>query len=289
MQQSIVGCAIVQVSYCTQVRAAPDTALTCQQQQQAKDSCRRSCGLCYDKVDSSSLVWYNQAQSLGSTPAPTPTLTPTPALSQVEPKGASSSPTRAYSQAQASSSLQGIKVNAGGNQLDDQPDSLADDWSRPAYDQAQADGLQSHDIADAVDSQQVESSADGTLMQPATAGVAADGKKAGLTSNTTHESQVDAAAGPVTSQEYGNTVEQLAVGSGDGNVLRAAAFPAAPERHRQVRRGNIYMHVVPANQDSWQKHLSDPFCKSLLCLCALLLTCIVCLFRGRFQRRKVLR
>ena len=30
------------------------------QQQQAQNSCRRSCELCHSKVDSSNLVWYNQ-------------------------------------------------------------------------------------------------------------------------------------------------------------------------------------------------------------------------------------
>lgn len=281
-----VGCAVAQIPYCAQLLAASDTAVTCQQQQQAKDSCRRSCGLCYDKVDSSSLVWYNQAKSLGSTPAVTPT--PTPASSQVDHEGASLSPDHTHSQAEVLSSLQDV-VYAGGDQLHGQPDSLADELSRPVYDQAQTNDFHTDGVAGATASQQVEGGADSMLMQPATAGMAAEGKKADLTLSTAHESQVDIAAGPVTVESYGKTVEQLANSSSDSNLVQATAFSEVPESHVQDQKVSKHMHAVPTNQDSWQNHLSNPFCKSVLCLCALLLTCVICLFRGKLKRRKVLR
>ena len=234
VQQFIVGCAAVQVPYCAQLRADPDTALNCRQQQQAQDSCRRTCGLCYDKVDSSSLVWYNQAKSLGSTlaltPPPTPTLTPTLASSQNAP------------------------------QVED-------------------------DVADAISTQQIESGADSMLMQPATAGTVAKGKKANLSPSIMHESQVDVTVGPMPIENFTNTVEQLRNSSGESDLIRATAFSAVPESHPQDR---IHMHLV-GSQDSWKNHLSNPFCKSVLCLCVLLLTCIICLLKGKFKRRKVLR
>lgn len=308
MQQSFVqDCAAVQVSYCAQLTAAPDLKLKCQQQQQAKDSCRRSCGLCYDKVDSSSLVWYNQAKSLGSTLAPTPTPTPgptftptstsTPASSQAEPQGISPNLTHTHNQVQASSGLQGVMTDAGAHQLNDQPDPLvdpladplADKLRWPAYNQAQADNLPTDDVADAIGSQQVESVADSVLMQPASAGLVSDGKMANLTPSTTHESPVDIAAGPITAETHANIIAKLANSSGGSNLLGAAGFSAIPESHLQEQNVSTHMHVAPTHQDSWQNHLSNPFCKSVLCLCALLLTCILCLLRRKLKRRKVLR
>ena len=286
VQELDVGCAVAQVPYCAQLRAASDTAATCQQQQQAKDSCRRSCGLCHDKVDSSSLVWYNQAKSPGSTPALTPT--PTPAARQVEHAGVSLSPDHTHGQAQVSSSLQDV-VHAGGVNFDDQPDSLADELSRPVSDRTQADDLQADTVADAISSEQVQRFADSMLKQPAAAGMADKGTKAYLIPSTMHESHVDVAASPGTVEKYENTVEQLANSSGDSNLLRATAFSAAPESNSQGQKVSKHMHVVPTTQDNWQNHLSNPFCKSVLCLSALLLMCVLCLLRGKLKRRKVLR
>ena len=233
VQQLIVGCAAAQVSYCAQLTAASDTAVTCQQQQQAKDSCRRTCGLCYDKVDSSSLVWYNQAKSLGLTSPLTPTLTPTPNLTPAP------TPTLASSQNEP--------------QMED-------------------------DVADAISTQQIESVADSMPMQSATAGRVAGGKKADPSPSLMHESQIDVAVGPMPIENFTNTVEQSRNSSGDSDLLRATAlFPSHPQDQ------NVGW------QDSWQDHLSNPFCKSVLCLCALLLTCIICLLKGRFKRKKVLR
>ncbi len=56
-------CTYMQVPYCKGVNASKDRASLCQQQD-AQDSCRRSCNLCHPKTDTSSLVWYNQRSSL---------------------------------------------------------------------------------------------------------------------------------------------------------------------------------------------------------------------------------
>ena len=55
--------AYMQVPYCKGVNASKDRASLCQQEE-AQDRCCRSCNLCHPKIDTSSLVWYNQRSSL---------------------------------------------------------------------------------------------------------------------------------------------------------------------------------------------------------------------------------
>ena len=266
----------MQVSYCAQLNAASDKTSTCQEQQQAQNSCRRSCGLCYDKVDSSSLVWYNQAKSQGSSAA----LTPTPTHSQVDPRG--SFPNPAHSQAQTSS---GLQETASDDLLNNNMSNLlADESSKQVDAQAQANDLQTDDlhvlddpladdVADAISSQHVGS---GT-------GMAADDTQAGVTPSIIHESQVDVAGGPGTDESNVHTIEQLNRSSSDSTLPHAAAMSTPINGKDHSRHNGL------TNQDTWQNHLSNPFCMSVLCLCILLMTCIVCLLRNKFRRRKVLR
>jgi len=58
-----VCCTYMQVPYCKGANASKDRASSCQQQE-AQDRCRRSCNLSHPKIDTSSLVWYNQRSSL---------------------------------------------------------------------------------------------------------------------------------------------------------------------------------------------------------------------------------
>ena len=53
----------MQIPHCKGVNASKDRASLCQQQE-AQDRCHRSCDLCHRKLDTSSLVWYNQRSSL---------------------------------------------------------------------------------------------------------------------------------------------------------------------------------------------------------------------------------
>jgi len=39
---------------------------------------------------------------------------------------------------------------------------------------------------------------------------------------------------------------------------------------------------------SWQRHISNPFCSSLLCLCLLLFACVLWLAKTRFRRKRTL-
>lgn len=89
----------MQVAYCAQLNAASDKEAACQQQQ-AQDVCHRSCGLCRDNEERSSLFWYNQARVGGSFQAPITTTS--------------------LSQAQAAPNLQDSMVS--GNQADLIPD-----------------------------------------------------------------------------------------------------------------------------------------------------------------------
>lgn len=273
----------VQVSYCAQLNTALDKASTCQQQRKAQTSCRRSCGLCYDKVDSSSLVWYNQAESQRSSPALTPT--PTPTHSQADPRGSFSNPAR--SQAQGLSGLQDARASDREAQLKPLSNS-ADELSRQLDDQAlandpQANDLVADDIADAISSQHVEDGPDSMVMRPASTGLDAGGMQAGLTPSSMHESELGVADGLETSESNVYTVEQLNSSSGDSKLPNAAAMSIP------IKGQNDSRHLGLTNQDSWQNHLSNPFCMSVLCLCALLMTCVICLFRGKFRRKKVIR
>lgn len=273
----------VQVSYCAQLNAASDKATTCQEQLQAQNSCRRSCGLCYERVDSSSLVWYNQAKSQGSSAA----LTPTPAHSHVDPRG--SFPNRAHSQAQASS---GLQEAASDDLLNNMSNLLADEPSRQVDAQAQAndDDLLhvlgnplAHDVADAISSQHVGSSADSLIMQPASTGMATDDTQAVLSPSTVHDSLADVAGGLETDESNVYTLEQLNRSSNDSKLPHAAALSTPINGKDHSRHNGL------TNQGTWQNHLSNPFCMSVLCLCVLLMTCIVGLLRNKFRRRKVLR
>ena len=50
-----------QALYCARIKDDSAQEMGCEEEE-AQDRCRRTCGLCYDKLDSSSLLWYNQAR-----------------------------------------------------------------------------------------------------------------------------------------------------------------------------------------------------------------------------------
>ena len=188
--------AAVQVLYCAHLNSASDKALRCQQQA-TKDSCRRSCDMCYAKADSSSLVWYNQDRhSL----APYPTLT--------------------HDQIQASSE-----------------------------------------------------------------GVTGGSNHARLDAYTRHGSQLDALPGITTHGSYANPDGQLDGSCGHFTAAAAPNGDLAPDQ-------SVSMHAGLRSQDNWptpwSKHLSNPFCKAVLFLCALLLALTIWLARGRIRRRRSL-
>ncbi|KAL0038780.1 hypothetical protein WJX79_007387 [Trebouxia sp. C0005] len=60
---SSIFCIDTDIPHCKGVNASKDRASLCQQQE-AQDRCHRSCDLCHRKLDTSSLVWYNQRSSL---------------------------------------------------------------------------------------------------------------------------------------------------------------------------------------------------------------------------------
>ena len=189
-------CPAVQVTYCAQLNAASDKAVLCQQQE-AQDSCRRSCDMCYAKADSSSLVWYNQhrhTMTPSSAPYPTPT----------------------HNQSQASS-----EGGTGGS------------------------------------------------------------KHARLNAYTRLESQSGVLRSPITHEMNANSAGQMNNSCGH---LTADIAPGGDLAQDQ----NVSMHAGLRSQDSWNKHLSNPFCKSVLFLCALLLALTIWLARGKIRRKRSL-
>ena len=187
-------CAALQAPYCAKINGASDKASLCQQQE-AQDSCRRSCDLCYPKTDSSSLVWYNQHRhSLTNTPYPT----------------------SAHNQTHGS--FEGV---IGGS------------------------------------------------------------KHAHSSACTSHESQLDVLPNATTHGTYINTVGQLNSGC---QVFTVAAAPGS----KLAQDRNVSMLAELGSQDSWSTHFSNPFCNSVLFLCALLLGLTVWLARGKVRRKRSL-
>lgn len=186
--------AAVQAPYCAQLDGASDRESFCQQQE-AQDSCRRSCDMCYAKADSSSHSWYNQDRhSL--------TLYPTPS----------------YNQTQASSE-----------------------------------------------------------------GVTGGSDNAHLSAYTRYESQSDVLPGIKTHGSDASPDGQL-----DSSCGQFIAAAAPTGNLAQDHNGSMRVGLTSRSRDSWSNHLSNPFCKSVLFLCALLLTLTIWLARGKIRRKRSL-
>lgn len=102
-----------------------------------------------------------------------------------------------------------------------------------------------------------------------------------LNAFTGHESQSGVLPSLMPHGVYATTVGQLNSSCGH---LTVAVAPGSDTAQNQ----NVNMHAAFRSQDSWSNHLSNPFCKSVLFLCALLLTLTIWLARGKIRRKRSL-
>ena len=208
----------VQPQHCDQVQQAPNKEDLCQQAA-AREGCHRTCDLCHAGFDSSSVVWYNQPQTIA----------------------AAAQAWHASRDADISHSVE--LSGQEGIRLGNKSSHLGDVQLAGVGAAARAGHLGAHSSMDKPVMQQnhVNSSA---VEHERVTGLS--GKLNGTSGTVSKASE---AAGTLTSDV-------------DSNVLSRA--------------------------QSWQRHSSNPFCSSLLCLCLLLFACVLWLAKTKLRRKRTL-
>lgn len=209
----------VQPQHCAQVQQASNKKELCQQAA-VRDGCHRTCDLCHAGFDSSSLVWYNQPQTVAAA-------------------------AQAWHASRDADISQVVELSG---QKDHGLGTTSSHLGDLQLEELQAAARAGH--------AGWHSSVDKPAMQ-----------HGHFSSHAVEYEHTSALSG-----KLNGTSAILS------NAMEAARTPAS-----DVDSNNL------SSTQSWQRHISNPFCSSLLCLCLLLFACVLWLARTRFRRKRTLR
>jgi len=94
---------------------------------------------------------------------------------------------------------------------------------------------------------------------------------------------------PVMQQGHGNShaVEHERVAGSSGKLNGTSATISNATEAARSLASDVDSNILSRTQ-SWQRHISNPFCSSLLCLCLLLLACVLWLAKTKLRRKRTL-
>ncbi len=94
---------------------------------------------------------------------------------------------------------------------------------------------------------------------------------------------------PVMQQVHGNSsaVEHEHVAGSSGKLNGTSGTVSKASEAAGTLTSDVDSNVLNRMQ-SWQRHISNPFCSSLLCLCLLLFACVLWLAKTKLRRKKTL-
>lgn len=217
----------VQPQHCAQVQQAPDKEELCQQAA-ARDGCHRTCDLCDAGFDSSSLVWYNQPQTVAAA-------------------------------AQAWHASRDANISHG-VELPGREGIMLATTSSPSDVRLEEVGA------------------------AAGAGHAGAGHKGA--GHAGGHSSVDK---PVMQQGQVNSsaVEHEHVAGSAGKLNGTTGTVSKASEAAGTLTSDVDSNALGRTQ-SWQRHIGNPFCSSLLCLCLLLFACVLWLAKTKLRRKRIL-